>query len=54
MLSLQSVLQKVGLNSWLRSHGKVVRPELTTKQKMELQECFDLIDSDGSGLFLGF
>lgn len=43
------MLQKVGVDAWLRAHGKVVRPELTKKQKQELKECFDLIDADGSG-----
>lgn len=43
------MLQKVGVDAWLRAHGKTVRPELTKKQKQELKECFDLIDADGSG-----
>ncbi|KAH7296667.1 hypothetical protein KP509_26G033400 [Ceratopteris richardii] len=43
------MLQKFGVDSWLRAHGKTVRPELTKKQKQELKECFDLIDTDGSG-----
>jgi Ca2+-binding EF-hand superfamily protein len=46
------MLQKVGVDAWLRAHGKTVRPELTKKQKQELKECFDLIDTDGSGKLL--
>ena len=48
------MLQKVGVDAWLRAHGKTVRPELTKKQKQELKECFDLIDTDGSGKFLTY
>ncbi|KAK3237802.1 hypothetical protein CYMTET_52150 [Cymbomonas tetramitiformis] len=39
----------LSIASWLRKHGKLVRPELTTEQVSEMQECFDLIDTDGSG-----
>ncbi|MCO5558313.1 hypothetical protein L7F22_011893 [Adiantum nelumboides] len=46
---MMPMLQKVGVDAWLRAHGKTVRPELTKKQKQELKECFDLIDADGSG-----
>mmetsp|Transcript_22449 Transcript_22449/g.31208 ORF Transcript_22449/g.31208 Transcript_22449/m.31208 type:complete len:437 (-) Transcript_22449:160-1470(-) len=35
--------------SWLRKHGKEVHPEITAEQHIELRECFDLIDADGSG-----
>eukprot|EP01018_Ginkgo_biloba_P015986 Gb_28609 [translate_table: standard] len=42
-------MHMLGVESWLRNHGKVVRPELSKKQKQELKECFDLIDTDGSG-----
>eukprot|EP00249_Psilotum_nudum_P013065 c24133_g1_i2 orf=220-1269(+) len=43
------LLHKAGVDAWLRAHGKVVRPELTKRQKQELKECFNLIDADGSG-----
>ncbi|EFJ32174.1 hypothetical protein SELMODRAFT_407440 [Selaginella moellendorffii] len=46
---VMSLLRKLSINTWLRAHGKFVRPELTKKQKQELKECFDLIDLDGSG-----
>eukprot|EP00854_Cymbomonas_tetramitiformis_P008489 gene8489-10084_t len=39
----------VAVATWLRKHGKAVRPELTNQQRVELKECFNLIDSDGSG-----
>ncbi|KAG0558852.1 hypothetical protein M758_10G055200, partial [Ceratodon purpureus] len=44
-----ATLQKLNVASWLRAHGKFVRPELTRQQKQELKECFELIDADGSG-----
>eukprot|EP00798_Chlamydomonas_sp_ICE-L_P009038 gene9038-16160_t len=34
---------------WLKAHGKGVRPKLTETQKQELQQCFKLMDEDGSG-----
>eukprot|EP00884_Botryococcus_braunii_P018964 jgi/Botrbrau1/5751/Bobra.0134s0024.1 len=34
---------------WLRKHGKPVRPHLRKEQKIMLQYCFELIDSDASG-----
>ncbi|MCO5607412.1 hypothetical protein L7F22_061608 [Adiantum nelumboides] len=42
-------LKEPVLDDLVKAHGKVVRPELTKKQKQELKECFDLIDADGSG-----
>ncbi|XP_073393683.1 uncharacterized protein [Physcomitrium patens] len=47
--SAHATLQKLSVASWLRAHGKFVRPELTRQQKQELKECFELIDADGSG-----
>ncbi|CAM6109815.1 unnamed protein product [Calypogeia fissa] len=44
-----AVLNKLSIAEWLRAHGKFVRPELTKKQRLELKECFELIDADGSG-----
>eukprot|EP00976_Prorocentrum_cordatum_P038990 793011-Prorocentrum_minimum.AAC.1 len=35
--------------SWLRKRGYKVPTDLTKKQKLELQECFELIDKDGNG-----
>ena len=49
-VALQAVLQKLSIAGWLRAHGKFVRPELTKQQKQDLKECFELIDTDGSGI----
>ena len=49
----QAVLQKLSIAGWLRAHGKFVRPELTKQQRQDLKECFELIDTDGSGIHLG-
>ncbi|GAX82317.1 hypothetical protein CEUSTIGMA_g9746.t1 [Chlamydomonas eustigma] len=35
--------------SWMRRHGKVVRPKLPKEQLKQLEECFHLMDQDGSG-----
>ncbi|KAG0567476.1 hypothetical protein KC19_7G137500 [Ceratodon purpureus] len=43
------VLARGAAEPWLRVHGKLKRPEMTKKQALELRECFELIDSDGSG-----
>ena len=40
-------LEDVG--SWLRKHGKPVRPRLDRRQLDALRECFDIIDTDGTG-----
>lgn len=37
------------ITSWLRKHGKSVRPRLDRRQLDALQECFDIIDTDGTG-----
>lgn len=37
------------MEPWLRTHGKLKRPELNRKQKMELRECFELFDIFGDG-----
>lgn len=37
------------ISSWLRKHGKSVRPRLDRKQLDALRECFDIIDTDGTG-----
>ncbi len=37
------------ISSWLRKHGKPVRPRLDRKQLEALRECFDIIDTDGTG-----
>lgn len=47
---MQAVLQKLSIAGWLRAHGKFVRPELTKQQRQDLKECFELIDTDGSGI----
>ncbi|KAK9804349.1 hypothetical protein WJX72_008388 [[Myrmecia] bisecta] len=35
--------------AWLRKRGKAVRPFLNKEQRQHLRECFELIDTDGSG-----
>lgn len=37
------------ISSWLRKHGKSVRPRLDKRQLNALRECFDIIDTDGTG-----
>ncbi|KAG0558466.1 hypothetical protein KC19_10G030400 [Ceratodon purpureus] len=44
------VLAKMGFDPWLEAHGKMRRKDLTKKQEIELKECFELIDSGGSGM----
>jgi EF hand len=34
---------------WLRKHGRAVRPALSKRERRELEECFSLMDADGSG-----
>lgn len=38
------------MSSWLRKHGKPVRPRLDRRQLEALRECFDIIDTDGTGV----
>ena len=38
------------ITSWLRKHGKSVRPRLDRRQLDVFQECFDIIDTDGTGI----
>ena len=38
------------MSSWLRKHGKPVRPRLDRRQLKALRECFDIIDTDGTGI----
>lgn len=38
------------VSSWLRKHGKAVRPQLDKRQLEALRECFDIIDTDGTGM----
>ncbi|MEW5312235.1 MAG: hypothetical protein WDW38_003882 [Sanguina aurantia] len=43
-------VQYTAMAAWLRKHGKApVRPRLTDAQKVQLAECFELMDQDGSG-----
>lgn len=37
------------VSTWLRMHGKAVRPQLGKRQLGALRECFDIIDTDGTG-----
>lgn len=46
---MQTVLAKMQYAPWLKVHGKLKRPEMSKKQQLELKECFELIDSGGSG-----
>ncbi|KAK9828591.1 hypothetical protein WJX72_000922 [[Myrmecia] bisecta] len=39
----------ISIADWLRKHGHAVRPELSRRERGELEECFRLIDADGSG-----
>lgn len=34
---------------WLRKHNKAVPASLTKQQRLELKECFNMIDADGGG-----
>ena len=43
------LLQLDTVSSWLRKHGKPVRPRLDRRQLDALRECFDIIDTDGTG-----
>ena len=47
--SASDILQLDEISSWLRKHGKPVRPRLDRKQLDALRECFDIIDTDGTG-----
>lgn len=39
----------VSIADWMRKHGYAVRPELSKQERAQLQECFALMDGDGSG-----
>eukprot|EP00210_Caulerpa_lentillifera_P000835 g808.t1 len=39
----------LSIANWLRKHGKVVHPPLSSASKRQLKECFELMDADGSG-----
>ena len=39
----------IAIAEWLRKRGKAIRPELTRAELDELEECFTMIDADGSG-----
>ncbi|CAM6006876.1 unnamed protein product [Sphagnum balticum] len=43
------VIAKMGYTNWLRVHGKLLRPDLSKEQHLELKECFELLDTSGSG-----
>ncbi|KAL0036602.1 hypothetical protein WJX79_002311 [Trebouxia sp. C0005] len=34
---------------WLRKHGQAIKPKLTPEQIKQTQQCFRLMDADGSG-----
>ena len=44
------LLHHDSISSWLRKHGKSVRPRLDRRQLNALRECFDIIDTDGTGV----
>lgn len=46
---VQIVLARGAMEPWLRVHGKLKRPEMNKKQKLELRECFEIFDPLGSG-----
>mmetsp|Transcript_25384 Transcript_25384/g.41777 ORF Transcript_25384/g.41777 Transcript_25384/m.41777 type:complete len:315 (-) Transcript_25384:295-1239(-) len=35
---------------WLHRHGIATKPNITPEQQVELKACFEIIDSDGSGI----
>eukprot|EP01023_Acetabularia_acetabulum_P047246 TRINITY_DN4969_c0_g1_i4.p3 TRINITY_DN4969_c0_g1~~TRINITY_DN4969_c0_g1_i4.p3 ORF type:complete len:166 (-),score=41.51 TRINITY_DN4969_c0_g1_i4:284-781(-) len=53
--NLHEELDKVNVSlavstaTWLRKHGKCPKPKLSDAQREQLQECFELMDQDGSG-----
>lgn len=49
IVAVQIVLARGAMEPWLRVHGKLKRPEMNKKQKLELRECFELFDPIGSG-----
>ena len=49
-LSAYNVMYTDSVSSWLRVHGKAVRPQLDKRQLDALRECFDIIDTDGTGM----
>jgi Ca2+-binding EF-hand superfamily protein len=49
MMDAAEMDRQLETSSWLRKHGRAVRPHLNREQKKSLQECFELIDADGSG-----
>lgn len=50
--AVQIILANSLVDRWLRAHGRPKQPELSEKQKIELRECFDIIDSAGTGIVL--
>lgn len=47
--SASNVVYIDSVSSWLHKHGKAVRPQLDRRQLDALRECFDIIDTDGTG-----
>ena len=39
----------VSIQFWLRKRGQAIQTPMTEAQKKQLKECFELIDTDGSG-----
>ena len=44
-----SVSVSVSIADWMKRHGYAIVPELTKQERAQLQECFALMDGDGSG-----
>ncbi|GAX81727.1 hypothetical protein CEUSTIGMA_g9155.t1 [Chlamydomonas eustigma] len=44
-----SLVDMSDVSAWLRKRGKAVKPKLSTEQLTELNDCFKLMDEDGSG-----
>ena len=39
----------VSIQSWLRKRGQIVNSAIPEHQRKQIRECFDMIDTDGSG-----
>lgn len=44
-----SVSVSVSIADWMKRHGYAIVPELSKHERVQLQECFALMDGDGSG-----
>lgn len=37
------------ISIWMKKHGKIAKPKLSSEMRQQLEECFELMDTDGSG-----